>query len=89
VQDKGKSELAELATLSSQLAEEYGAELSPGFDLRAIAVLQETLMLGRAVLDAAVRDCRADGATWQEIADAASCSKQNAFTRWHWVDQDL
>lgn len=33
-------------------------------------------------LDRAVRDARATGCTWQQIADAAGMTRQSAWRRW-------
>jgi CRP-like cAMP-binding protein len=86
VEQQGTSEIARLAALSAQLAREYGPDLKPDFALEAISVLQEIQQLARFAIDAAVSESRTHGATWQEIAVAAGCSRQNAFKRWHRVD---
>ena len=85
MKNDGVNVVHELAALSAELAVQYSINEEPG--RQAIGSIIEIQLLAKVALEQAVLNARRAGATWAEIGESASCTKQNAFNRWRWVDR--
>ena len=70
-----------MATLSAQLAEEYESAVPDSLAL--VSLIVEARQVVNTALAAAVALAREQRRPWSAIGDAAGCSPQNAFQRWH------